>query len=135
MKVLGKRIPLPLASVRNLRSLVYVENLVDALIVCAIHPAAVGETYLVSDGEDISTPELLRQLGTAMECSARLFACPSALLRLAGRLIGKADQVERLLGSLQIDSSKIRCELDWIPPYTLQQGLQGTAEWYRNAHP
>ena len=135
MKVLGKRIPLPLGSVRNLRSLVYVGNLVDALIVCATHPAATGKTYLVSDREDISTPELLRLIGTVMGRPARLFACPSALLKLAGRLIGKADQVGRLLGSLQIDSSKIRRELDWTPPYTLQQGLQETAEWYRNTQP
>lgn len=134
LKVLAKGIPLPLASVRNRRSLVYIENLVDALIVCATHPAAVGQTYLVSDGEDISTPDLLRRLGGAMGRPARLFPCPPALLKLAGRLIGKSNQIERLLGSLQIDSGKIRRELNWIPPYSLQQGLQATAEWYRNAH-
>ena len=131
LKVLAKGVPLPLASVCNLRSLVYVENLVDALIVCATHPAAAGQTYLISDGEDISTPNLLRQLGAAMGRRARLLPCPSALLQLAGRLVGRSDQVERLLGSLQIDSSKMRRELDWRPPYTLRQGLQATAEWYR----
>lgn len=135
LKVLAKGIPLPLASVRNLRSLVCVENLVDALIVCASHPAATGQTYLVSDGEDISTPHLLRQLGVAMGHPARLFPCPPALLKLAGRLIGNAEQVERLLDSLQLDSSKIRRELDWTPPYTLEQGLRATADWYRAAHP
>jgi len=135
LKVLAKEFPLPLASVRNLRSLVCVENLVDALVVCATHPAAAGQTYLVSDGEDISTPDLLRQLGAAMGHPARLFPCPLALLKLAGRLTGKSEQVERLLGSLQVDNGKIHCELNWKPPYTLQQGLQETAEWYRNAHP
>jgi len=135
LKVLGAGIPLPLASVHNLRSLVYVENLADALILCATHPAAAGQTYLVSDGEDISTPELLRQIGSAMGHPARLFYSPPGLLKLAGRLFGKSDQVDRLLASLQVDSGKIRRELNWKPPYTLQQGLQTSAEWYRNAQP
>lgn len=134
LKVLAKGIPLPLASVPNLRSLVYVENMVDALILCATHPAAAGQTYLVSDGEDISTPNLLRQLGAAMGHPAHLFPFSPALLKLAASLIGKSDQVERLMGSLQVDSGKIRRELNWKPPYTLQQGLQKTAEWYRNTH-
>lgn len=133
LRVIALRIPLPLASVRNLRSLVYVGNLVDALMLCATHPAAAGQTYLVSDGEEISTPALLRRLGDAMAYPALLFPWPEALLNLAGRLIGKAPLVERLLGSLQVDSGKIRRELDWMPPYTLQQGLQATAEWYRNS--
>lgn len=135
LKVLTKGIPLPLASVRNLRSLVYVENLVDALIVCASHPAAPGQTYLVSDGEDISTPDLLRQLGAVIGHPACLLPCPLVLLKLAGRLTGKGEQVERLLGSLRVDSSKIRRELNWAPPYTLEQGLRATADWYRAAHP
>jgi nucleoside-diphosphate-sugar epimerase len=134
LKVLAKGIPLPLASVHNLRSLVYVENLTNALIACAAHPDAAGQTYLVSDGEDISTPDLLRQLGNAMGHPPRLFPCPQTLLKLAGRLVGKSDQVERLLGSLQVDSGKIRRELNWTPPYSLLQGLQATAEWYRNDH-
>ena len=124
VKVLARGVPLPLASVHNRRSLIYVGNLVDVLILCATHPAAAGQTYLVSDGEDVSIPDLLRQLGGAMDHSARLFHCPQALLKLAGRLTGKADQIERLLGSLRVDSSKIRRELGWTPPYTLQQGLR-----------
>jgi len=127
LKVLDKGIPLPLASIHNQRSLAYVGNLVDSLIACATHPAAAGQTYLVSDGEDISTPDLLRQLGAAMGHPARLFPCPPALLKLAGRLTGKSDQVERLLGSLQVDSGKIRRELGWTPPFTLQEGLRLTA--------
>lgn len=134
LKVLEKGIPLPLASVKNQRSLVYVGNLVDALILCSTHPAAAGKAYLVSDGEDISIPDLLRQLGDAMGHPARLLPCHPVLLKLAGRLLGKSDQVERLLGSLQVDSSKIRRELDWSPPYTLQEGLQATAKWYRDRY-
>ena len=135
LKVLARGVPLPLAGARNLRSLIYVENLVDALIACATHPAATGQTYLVSDGEDISTPGLLRQLGAAMGHPARLLPCPPALLKLAGRLTGKDEQVERLLGSLQVDSGKIRRELNWTPPYTLQQGLQATADLYHKSLP
>lgn len=127
LKVLAHGIPLPLASVHNRRSLVYLENLVDALILCATHPAAAGQTYLVSDGEDISTPDLLRKLGEAMDYPARLFFCPQSWLKLAGRLAGRADQIERLIGSLQIDSGKIRRELGWTPPFSIQEGLRRAA--------
>jgi len=130
-KVLAEDLPLPLASVRNLRSLVYIGDFVDALLECATNPVAAGQTYLVSDGEDVATPELLRMLGTALGHPARLFSCPPVLLSLAGQLLGKSDQIDRLLGSLQVDSSKIRRELDWRPPSTLQQGLKTTAEWYQ----
>lgn len=126
LRMLSKDIPLPLASIDNLRSLVYVGNLADALILCAIHPAAAGQTYLVSDGEDISTSELLRQLGVALGHPARLFPCPPAILILSGRLMGKSDQIGRLLGSLRVDSGKIRRELKWNSPYTLLEGLKNT---------
>lgn len=132
MRVLRKGIPLPFASVRNQRSLIYVGNLVDALMVCAMHPAAVGKTYLVSDGEEVSTPDLLRALGEAMGRPARLFACPAGLLMGVAVLLGRRWQAERLLGSLRIDSGKIRRELGWHPPYTLQQGLRLTAESLRD---
>ena len=135
LKVLDRGIPLPFASVHNRRSLIHGGNLADALIACATHPAAAGQTYLVSDGDDVSTPELLRRLGAELGRPARLFPCSPALLRFAGRLTGKSAQIERLLGSLQVDSARIRRELDWHPPYTLQQGLQGTAEWYRANRP
>lgn len=134
LKVLAKRVPLPFASVVNQRSLVYVGNLVDALIVCATHPAATGQTYLVSDGEDVSTPDLLRHLGFAMGRPARLFSFPPKFLIWAAASVGKAEQLKRLTGSLQVDSGKIRRELNWTPPYSLQQGLQATAEWYRDTH-
>jgi nucleoside-diphosphate-sugar epimerase len=132
LKVLAKCVPLPLASASNLRSFIYVGNLVDALIACATHPAAAGKTYLVCDGEDISTPDLLRQLGDAMGFPVRLLPCPQFLLKLAGRLIGKSEQIDRLLSSLQVDSNKIRRELNWQPPFTLRQGLQSAADIYRN---
>lgn len=131
LKVLGSGLPLPLAAIHNRRSLVYVENLADALIACATHPAAAGQTYLVSDGEDLSTPALLRTLGQALGKRAWLLPLPVRLLQKLATVAGKAAQADRLTGSLCVDSGKIRSQLDWMPPRTLQQGLQTTAEWYR----
>lgn len=132
LALVAKNIPLPFASVRNRRSLIYLGNMVDALITCAIHPAAAGQTYLVCDEETLSTADLLRQLAAAMGLSSRLLPCPPALLRWAGRLTGKSQALERLLGSLQINSDKIRTELGWRPPYSLQQALPATAQRYRH---
>lgn len=127
MQAVARGIPLPFASVINRRDLIYIGNLVDALIACATHPAAAGQTYMVSDGENISTPELLRRLGSAMGHPARLFPLPPGLLKWGGMLSGRAGQLGRLLGSLQVDGGKIRHELGWQPPYTLERGLYVTA--------
>lgn len=130
MDWINRGLPLPLGSIRNSRSLIYLDNLVHALVLCATHPRAAGEIFLVSDGEDVSTPELIRRLARAMERRPRLVAFPPALLRLAGLLTGKSDEVERLLGSLRVDSSKIRGELQWTPSFSIDQGLRETARWY-----
>ncbi len=129
-KIVDRGIPLPLRSINNRRSLIYLGNLVDAIVACVSHPDAVGQTYLVSDGEDLSTPELIRRLASALSKPARLIPFPPALLRLVGKIIGRPAEVERLLGSLRIDSSKIRNELGWTPPYTMQQGIKETVDWY-----
>ena len=131
-KVVQRGLPLPLASVSNKRSLIYVGNLVDALATCATHPAAAGQTFLVSDGEDVSTPELIRRTASALNVPARLFPVPPALMRLAGAVTGKSAAVNRLLGSLTVDSSKIRRELGWQPPFTMEEGLRETAAWFRS---
>ena len=130
MKVVHSSMYLPLASVTNNRSLIYIENLVDAIVNCICHPKAAGQTYLVSDGKDVSTPELVRRLAFALEKPVHIFPFPTGLLRLAGKLLGKSAPVDRLVGSLVIDSSKICGELGWKPPYTLEQGLKWTAKWY-----
>lgn len=129
--VINRGILLPLASINNRRSLIYLENLVDAIITCINHPKAAGQTYQVSDGEDVSTPELIRRVAAALGRPARLFPFPPSLLRFAGKLFGKSDAVERLVGLLTIDNSKIRRELGWKPPYTMEQGLKETAEWFK----
>lgn len=123
--------PLPLASITNKRSLIYIGNLVDALATCATHPEAAGKTFLVSDGEDVSTPELIRRIASALEVPARLFHFPVPLMKLAGKLTGKSAALNRLTGSLTVDSSKIRNELGWKPPFSLYEGLQETAKWFK----
>ena len=135
LDIVAQRIPLPFASVHNLRDLVYVENLVDALVTCAAHPAAAGQTYLVCDGESVSTPDLLRRLAAEMQIRSSLFLFPPALLRLVAKVGGKSQQMERLLGSLQVDGDKMRTDLNWVPPYSLRQGLHATAKWHQtNGH-
>ncbi len=131
LAAIDRGIPLPLASASNARSLVYVGNLVNALITCATHPAAAGQTYLVNDGEDVSTAVLIEKIASAFGRNSRSFHFPPTLLRAAAALAGRSSQIDRLLGSLRVSSEKIRGELSWSPPYTLEQGLRATAEWYR----
>lgn len=130
IRIANSGIPLPLGSVSNRRSLIYLENLVDAIVTCIHHPNAAGQTYLVSDGEDVSTPELVGRIAATLGRPARLFPFPARLLRLAGKLLGKPESIDRLIGSLVIDSSKIRRDLGWKPPCTMEQGLKRTTGWF-----
>jgi len=123
MRAVQRGVPLPLASVNNLRSLVGLDNLVDFNITCARHPAAANQTFLVSDGADVSTPGLIRAMAHAAGRSARLFPVPTGILVLLSSLIGKRAAMDRLCGNLQLDISKARELLQWSPPCTLQQGL------------
>lgn len=131
LKIIRRGIPLPLACICNSRSLIGLGNLVDAITVCATHPQAAGNTFLVSDDEDVSTPELVRTVAAAFGVPVRTFPVPLLLMRLAGTLTGRATAVERLAGSLTVDTTKINRELGWQPPFTMQQGMAETAEWYR----
>lgn len=128
ISVLKRGLPLPFGSVHNKRSLIYVGNLVDALILCSTHPAAAGQTYLVSDGEDLFIQDLLYKLTIMMGQVPRLFTFPITLLKLAGYITGKSKQMERLLNSLQVDSSKICRDLGWKPTFSVEQGLQNTVK-------
>ena len=131
MNFVNRGVPLPFASINNKRSLVYVGNLVDAFACCVSSSNAAGQTYLVSDGEDVSTPELIRRVALALGKPCRLLPFPIDLIRLLGAILGKRQAVDRLLGSLQVDSSKIRKELQWSPPFTMEQGLDDTAAWFK----
>ncbi|HIL34338.1 MAG TPA: SDR family oxidoreductase [Nitrospiria bacterium] len=130
-KIVDQGVPLPLGRVKNTRSLIFIGNLVDAICAVLDHPKAAGQTFLVSDGEDVSTPELIRRISQALDRPARLLPLPTSFLRLAGNLTGRSATVDRLLNSLVVDSTKIRRELDWTPPYSMAQGLRLTAEWFR----
>ena len=130
LNILRRGIPLPLASIRNQRSLVYLGNLVDALARCIQDPRAAGRTYLVRDGEDLSTPELVRRLGVAMGSRVCLWPCPTSFLYWMGQVAGKQGMIDRLVGSLQVNSSKIQTELDWHPHFTVDAGLSETAAWF-----
>lgn len=132
---ISRGVPLPLASVTNHRSLVGVDNLADALIAAAKSPAATGKTFLVSDGEDVSTPRLIQSVAAALRVPTRLLPCPTTLLLAAGAALGKREEIHRLTGSLQVDSSRIRNELNWVPPFSLTQGLVRTAQWYHSQFP
>ena len=128
LRIVSMGIPLPLANINNLRDFIYVENLVDAVITCAVHPDAPGNTYLVSDGESISTPNLLRNMTQLHGLSSRLLPFPIWMLKLAAKCVGRSAQLERLIGSLQLDTTKIRQHLRWVPPHTLNEGLQNTVQ-------
>lgn len=124
---LQRGIPLPLGAVNNRRSLVALDNLVDLIITCVYHPKAAGKTWMVSDGEDISTAELLRRMSFALKRPSRLISIPPTILEWVARSIGKQDVAQRLLASLQVDITSTRNLLSWTPPLTLDQGLQQVA--------
>jgi UDP-glucose 4-epimerase len=124
VKAVRAGIPLPLGAVRNRRSLVYVETLVDLLIRCAAHPAAAGKVVLVSDDQDLSTRELVQEIGVAMGKPARLIAVPPGLMRSALTLLGRGSVAERLFTNLQVDIGATRQLLDWAPSISVAEGLR-----------
>ncbi|TKC91770.1 SDR family oxidoreductase [Trinickia terrae] len=134
MEAIAKGRPLPLGSISARRSLVYVDNLADALLRCAIDPRAAHGRFHVADGDDPTVTELARALGEHLQRPARLVPLSAGLLRMAGRLTGRSAQVERLVGDLRVDISRIRAVLGWQPPYSVDEGLAATARWYRSTH-
>lgn len=131
MQGIDKHRPLPLGGIQNRRSLIYLGNLVDAILICVTHPKAAGKTFLVSDGDDVSTPELVRRIAAALGRRPLLVSVPASWIRWLGGILGKQTAVDRLLGSLCVDISPMREELGWMPPYTMQAGLAATAQWFR----
>jgi len=129
---LVRGVPLPLAAVtENRRSLVALDNLVDLIVTCLHHPAAANQTFLVSDGEDISTAQLLKRMGAAMGKPARLFYMPPTLLKLGASVFNRPGIYQRLCGSLQLDIAKTRQLLGWTPPVSVDEGLRRAAEGFR----
>ena len=123
-------IPLPLGAVENRRSFIGLDNLVDLIAACIVHPAAANQTYLASDSEDLSTPELLRRIGVALGRPARIRRVPRSILELGARLTGTGNILKRLCESLCVDASKVRQQLGWTPPFSVDAGLLKTSQGF-----
>ena len=128
LKLSNTKFPLPFGLIKNKRSMIYVENLVDFIVKCLDHPAAANQIFLVSDNHDLSLSGLLELIRKSMNKPTTLVPVPIRLFKFAGLLLRKKDVLDRLVGDLQVDSSKARELLDWIPPYTVKQGIQATVD-------
>ena len=131
IKIAGSGLPLPFKGINNQRSFIYLGNLVDVINTCIIHPKAAGETFMVSDGQDISTPDLIKMIAFAMNKKLVLFSLHPGILKALCKITGKGEELEKLTGSLLVDSSKIRNLLGWKPPFTLEEGIKETVEAYK----
>lgn len=131
LQTVDRQRPLPLGAIHNRRSLIYLGNLVNAIEACLAAPTAIGKTWLVSDDDDVSTPELIRRVAHALGLRALLLPVPVSWMRRFGQVLRKESVVDRLVSSLSVDVQPIRQELGWTPPYTMQQGLETTVAWYR----
>ena len=126
MRAVQRGVPLPLGAIHNQRSLVAVQNLASAICLCTHHPQASNQTFLVSDQDDLSTPELVRAIAKALGRPARLLPVPQPLLSVLGKLTGRSAAIQRLCGDLHIDSQKISQLLGWQPVLTVQEALDAT---------
>jgi nucleoside-diphosphate-sugar epimerase len=121
-------VPLPLGSIRNQRSFIYVDNLISLITCCIANPRSYNQVFLASDGHDMSTTELLTKSATAFKVSSRLLSCPPSLLLMVAKLTGKKTVADRLCQSLRVDINKAKRLLEWSPPFTVEQGLHATAK-------
>lgn len=127
MRAVKRGIPLPLGAIHNKRSFVYVGNLVSMIMCCIDHPAAANQVFMVSDGHDLSTTELLRSCADALGVKARLLPVPPKMLEVGAALLGKRDIAQRLCGNLQVDITKARTMLGWNPSFSVADGLKAAA--------
>ncbi|WP_431821626.1 NAD-dependent epimerase/dehydratase family protein [Burkholderia sp. F1] len=134
MNAVSRRLPLPLGAIDARRSIVFVDNLADALLRCAIDPRAANGCFHVADDDTLSVCDMLREIGRALGKRAVLVPVPVAVLRAIGALTGRANQIDRLTRSLQLDTSRLKDVLAWQPPYTTAQGLARTAAWFNARH-
>lgn len=133
MRWLNRGIPLPLGAIDNRRTLVALDNLVDLLVTCVDHPAAANQVFLAGDGEDLSTTQLLRRLAAALGVPARLVPVPVSWLEATAALLGQRERMQRLCGNLQVDISRTRQLLGWMPPVSVEEGLRRTATHFLRA--
>jgi len=130
LRLVRSGIPLPLASVRNLRSYAGLDNVCDFLELCLQHPSAAGQLFLLADGKDVSTPDLISAMAISMDRPSHLFSCPPSLLRAVAGLAGRRAEVDRLTGSLQVDATRARSKLNWTPPVSFDSGIAAMTQWY-----
>lgn len=130
MKCVSRGLPLPLGAIHNKRSLIGLDNLVSLILTCVVHPAAVNQVFLASDGNDLSTTQMLQELGVALDRPARLLPIPVSWLNLVFTLLGKKSLSQRLCGSLQVDITKNQQLLGWTPPVTVEDAMRKTAQAY-----
>lgn len=133
MRWLHRGVPLPFGSISNRRSLVSIGNLVDFITTCIDHPAAANEAFMVSDGEDLSTTDLLVRLAAALEVKARLVDVPVSVMKMGAMMLGQGEMLRRLCGSLCVDASKANRLLGWSAPLSVDDGLKATADHFRAA--
>jgi nucleoside-diphosphate-sugar epimerase len=122
--------PLPFALVHNRRSMLALENLLDFIRICIEHPDAAGQLFVVADGDDLSTPELIRCLAEGMQRPARLWPCPDTALQLGARLLGRKSMYQQLCGDLRVDIAKARGLLGWSPPVEARAALREVGRQY-----
>jgi nucleoside-diphosphate-sugar epimerase len=126
LRAVSLGLPLPLGAIQNQRSLIALDNLADFIVTCTTHVNAANQTFLISDGEDLSTPELIYRIAYALNKKPHLFPMPIWSLNAFARLLGKRNALQRLAGNLQVDISKARSLLNWVPPISLDEGLRRT---------
>ena len=124
IRLVNAGLPLPLSSIRNKRSYISIDNLVDLVLLCIIHPSAKNQLFLASDGHDFSICELVTRIAEGMGKPARLFSVPTPFLRVLAKGFGREQMINRLIGSLQVDISHTQRVLSWMPPITIDEGLQ-----------
>ena len=132
MKFVASGKPLPFGAVHNRRSFTSLANFCDFLYVCATHPQAAGETFMVSDGVDVSTAALVKKMAEVLKKPANLLPIPAGMINFFGTVLGKKEFARRLTGSLQVDITKARHLLDWSPPQKMEDALVETVEWFRD---
>lgn len=130
LNLIYRGIPLPFGLIRNARSMLAVSNFCDVIKICLDHPDATGETFLIADGSDTSTPNLFRMIGDRMGKSARLVPFPKRLLKLVGKLFRRSSEIDRLCGSLQVDIEHTKRILNWSPRTSLEEGVHSVVDWY-----
>lgn len=130
LRIVDKGIPLPVANIDNRRSLIALGNLVDFITTCLNHPLSAGRTFLISDGEDVSTPELIRMIADHMDRPVRLIPFPQFALRTIAWVTNRQSIMNRLTGSLQVDSSNAHKLLGWQPLYTMHEAMGSVVSWY-----